>query len=277
MIDEFRQGVELTQQKYFDAGIVKIWSGEQNNVSLKLDYGEETTRYHNVVFVDRSYSDAIQMLNSNFSNVKEEIVDDFIFVDTDQVVDFENDDVVITSLLLTQHGSQTHITTFPVLYDSVDYSAVREISFDGVLEPLNIRTRAIYLTSDALGNVHSCNGNVESGNVDSQKKSDIVSSVNKLMTTSAPFNDAKIVGNTIMRTVGYFTNDNVLEPFFDDRLVLNSAHDNSRDIMMTAIISLMTGSTENYINPGEYSMPTGFDYENCPVGTDSIVFGGMGY
>ena len=278
IIDFARQGVEITQQKYFDAGLVKIWSGEQNSISLKLDYGEETTRYDNVVFVDRSYSDAIQMLKSDFSNVREKIVDDDVFVEADQIIDFENENIVISSLSKVSLGPPVHITTFPILYDSVDYVAVREITFDGVLEPLSIRARAIYLTSDALGDIHSCNGSVGTGNIDSEKKSDTLVSIDKLISTFVPFDDAKVQRQrSIMKTVGYFTNDDTIKPFVDDRLLLNFGTDNSLETDMIEAVSLMTGSTENYINPGEYSMSTGFTYENCPAGTDSLVFGGMGY
>ena len=256
-IDFARQGVEITQQKYFDAGLVKIWSGEQNNVLLQLNYGESTTRYNNVVFVDRSYSDAAQMLNSS-------AVQNVVF----------SDEVVDTSMIVP--NADSHITTYPVSYAEVSYVAVGEMTFDGVLEPLNIRRRAIYTTSDALGNVHGCNCNIGAGNIDSEKKSELLLTVNKFVSTFVPFNDAKQQRHTLMKTVGYFTNDNVVEPFDDKRLILNSI-DNLRGHDMDAAVSLMSGSAENYINPGEYSMPSGFTYENCSVGTDSIAFGGTGY
>ena len=279
-IDGFRQGIELVEQKHFDAGIVKIWSGEKNSVSLQLDYGEETTKYNDIVFVDRSYSDAIQMLNSDFTLVKESVnvTDEFIFANTDQVFDFSNESIIDYSITTTiVRGTASHITTYPIFYGAVDYVAVREITFDGVLEPLNVRPLAIYLTSDVLGNVHSCNCNVEVGNIDNEKKTELVLTVDDYISVFVPYNDAKILQKSIMKTVGRFSNDDINKPFFDDRLLLNFGQDSSRGIQMDEAVSLMSGSTENYVQPGKRAMPSGFTYENCPVGTDSISFGGMSY
>jgi hypothetical protein len=237
--DGFRQGVEITQPKHFDAGLVKIWSGEKDSVSLRCNVGTETTAYGDVTLTDKSYSGATQTLNST---------------------------------------PTARITTNPILYNSVDYVAVREIMFNGVLEPLTIRNNAIDMSSNTLRNAHSCNGTVGSGNSDSEKKSDMLLSVDEYNSTFAPYNDAKISNQRPrINLVGYFVNNNVIKPFFDDRLLLNFGTDNSRDNIMNAAISLMTGSTENYVNHNERSMPSGFVYDNCSVGTNSIAFGGMGY
>ena len=59
-----------------------------------------------------------------------------------------------------------------------------------------------------------------------------------------------------------------------------SNHPNTGDTQipdMVKAVSLMTGSTENYVNPYEVAMTSGFVYDNTFAGTDSLVFGGTGY
>jgi hypothetical protein len=52
-IDAFRQGVEITNTKFYDAGIVKIHAGEPGHVLTRTTVGENSAHQHDATFNDK--------------------------------------------------------------------------------------------------------------------------------------------------------------------------------------------------------------------------------
>lgn len=76
-IDPFRQGVELTQKKYFQQGIAKIWSGNPGHTANIMDIGQkdddlfpnqesfvETAPFNPVLYLGNYYSNQVVVINS---------------------------------------------------------------------------------------------------------------------------------------------------------------------------------------------------------------------
>jgi hypothetical protein len=69
-----------------------------------------------------------------------------------------------------------------------------------------------------------------------------------------------------------------LLPFTDARLVRNSLSPSAEDPELDEALSLLTGSTANYVSYKQRSATCGWDYDSTTdVGTDSIAFGGRTY
>jgi len=67
-------------------------------------------------------------------------------------------------------------------------------------------------------------------------------------------------------------------PFADVRYVRNVPAPATESTSMLNVMSLMTGSTDNYVSYDEVSATCGWYYDNnTSVGTDSLAFGGMTY
>ncbi len=66
-------------------------------------------------------------------------------------------------------------------------------------------------------------------------------------------------------------------PFDDTRYIRNTLPSSSYDSTLNAALSLMSGSTDNYVSFKQKSGVAGAYYDNTPAGTDSIAFGGMTY
>ena len=68
------------------------------------------------------------------------------------------------------------------------------------------------------------------------------------------------------------------EAFDDTRYARNVPPPASEDASLLSVMSMMTGSTDNYIRYDEVSATCGWYYDNnMSVGTDSLAFGGMTY
>lgn len=70
IIDQYRQGVELTLEKHFDAGFVKIYSGEPCHIlrlsSLGQNYGKQFSKTQ--IYVDRDHLTPQSFVLSDTSN-----------------------------------------------------------------------------------------------------------------------------------------------------------------------------------------------------------------
>jgi len=154
-IDGWRQGVEITQQKFYDAGTVKIWSGQPGHRSLRIDYGDTETNATSV-YLDESHVDPIELIN----------------------VQHRGDAVHSTA------------TTFPI--SNKDSLVVKDSIFDGTIEPLTIRPTHTSYTSVLKRELHSVNGLLSSGNEDTDLNSDMLLSIDEFATNHiSAFNDDK--------------------------------------------------------------------------------------
>ncbi len=242
--DAYRQGVELTQQKFFDAGIAKIHAGEPGHALRRNRFG-----------MDRNFR-----AEPNFEEM-----------------DYFNPETYLRS---QDHFSDLNynIITFPII--TSDNDQLENYIFDGVIEPFTIRSRVSFFSIDVPFEAHETKGALIGGNSDSTLASDQVLTVDYFEPENEQIEYLDMVDMIDGRYPlnGYFRNAKSLRrPFTDERLVrnvlLSSLHTD-----LNSAMSLMTGSTDNYIISKKRSASAGWDYDcTTAVGTDSIAFGGMCY
>lgn len=253
-IDGYRQGVELTQQKYFDAGLAKIHAGEPGHVLRRNGFGMSTNFRNDPRFEELDYFNPTLFLKAQ----------------------------ALDSPLLF------NIITFPII--TSDNDQIENFLFDGVIEPFTIRARASFFNIDVPFEAHEVKGAVMGGNTDATWASDLVQTVylydlkqqipfSDQFADSVAFAEQEAGQGHTSTIVGFFQHDKApLAPFADTRFPRNAPLSMNYDSDMNAAISLMTGSTEGYINLaiGKRSATSGWDYDNnSGVGTDSLTFGGL--
>ncbi len=253
-IDGYRQGVELTQQKHFDAGTVKIHAGEPGHVLRRNRYGMDKNFRNDPRFEELDYFNPETYLRAQ---------------DLEAALFFS-------------------IITFPII--TSDNDQLENFLFDGVIEPLTIRARAAFFSIDVPFEAHEAKGAVMAGNTDTTNASDLVQTVYRRdLMSQLPFLDQYADAVTFVEqeaseglassNIGFFNHEKApTSPFVDIRFSRNVESSTVYDSDMDAALSLMSGSTENYIDSliNERSAASGWDYSNnVTIGTDSLSFGGM--
>ena len=243
-IDGYRQGVELTQQKHFDAGIVKIHAGEPGHVLARNRYGMDKNFRPEPYFEELDLFDPVMFLEAQEH-------DSFLYF---------------------------NIITFPII--TGDNDQLENFHFDGVIEAMPIREIASFFSIDVPFVARSVKAGLISGNEDPSRASDFVLTVDTFRRTEQqiPYLDLVDMINGQLPLNGFFQNRKArLDPFEDKRLVLNFK-ETLNDDELQAAVSLMTGSTANYVKFNERSATSGWVYDNtADPGTDSIAFGGFLY
>lgn len=253
-IDGYRQGVELTQQKHFDAGLAKIHAGEPGHVLRRNRYGMDKNFRNDPWFEELDYFNPAKFLAAQ---------------DIDSPLYW-------------------NIITFPII--TSDNDQIENYVFDGVIEPFTIRAKASFFSIEVPYEAHEVKGAMMGGNTDTTFASDQIQTVYLYdLKQQIGFLDQYADAVTFPEDpaaspplkVGFFLHDKPqLAPFVDIRYPRNATLSTNYDTAMNAALSLMTGSTEGYINlaTGKRSAPSGWDYDsNSGVGTDSLSFGGMLY
>lgn len=253
-IDGYRQGVELTQIKHFDAGLAKIHAGEPGHILRRNRFGMDKN------FRNESYFEELDYFNpENFLRAQE--YDSPLFF---------------------------NIITFPIL--TSDNDQLENFIFDGVIEPLTIRAKASFFSIEVPFESHDIKGALMGGNTDTTWASDQIQTVylydlkqqlgflDQYADTVA-FAEQEAGRAQASSIVGFFRHDKpIIAPFNDARFIRNEV--TNYDSALDAALSLMSGSTDSYINLsiGKRSATAGWDYDsNSGVGTDSLSFGGMIY
>src|SRR5581483_7248937 len=237
-IDAFTQGVELTNISRYDAGVVKVWSGEPGHVLPQMVYGQDKT-----FFLPPQYVDVDKFNPINYIKAQDKLNSlDYVY---------EN------------------LFTFPIV--TGDNDQLETTNFNGVIEPLAVRQVVSFSSINVPIEPHAFRGVIESGNESLIKGSDRVVTVYVTNVKKQ---------TTAFLDTGYFLSDiATLLPFVDQRLVRNTlAPSTVNESALVPALSLMTGSTDNYVRFDQRSAMCGWRYDNAMVtGTDSLSFGGMTY
>ena len=282
-IDPFRQGVEITQNKY-TLGLFKISAGTPGHVIKPVCIG----------------------VNENV-----DITSENYYLEVDQYNP-------VTYLKLLSAASRAKIIS------SEEDFLSKQAAYNGVLEPLSIRSVEGFLSIELPFQIHSCRGEFLAGNSDRvTAANDEILTVDyvpkKLVAINgslgyiegniayenkSPFYDrygatprgpasGYLTGSIYKQlpqngSVKYFLTDlsgsnifsNVNFPFDDSQVYLKSlgitvtTHGSD----MVQVFNTMTGSTGNYVPPGKKSATSGFVYDSLGyAGVDSIAFGGLTY
>jgi hypothetical protein len=241
-VDAFRQGVELTQQKHFDKGIVKIHAGEPGHVVRRNHFGLNKNYRAGPTFEELELFNPVTFIRA------QEILEPLYF----------------------------NILTFPII--TGDNNQLENFDFDGVIEPMPIREIASFFSIEVPFAARSVKASMMAGNMDSSSGTDQVKTVDEF---SERFNQGfldliEMFG--MFSTVGFFLHEkSPLKPFLDRRLPGNFTPLATTGASIQTALSQMSPATENYVNEDEHSGACGWDYDNTSQGTDSLNFGGMTY
>lgn len=244
-IDGYRQGVELTQQKHFDAGIVKISAGEPGHVLRRNGYGMSRNFRNDPRFEELDYFSPEMFLRAQ-----------------------EQDSPLLFNII-----------TFPII--TSDNDQIENYVFDGIIEPFTIRPRASFFSIDVPFEAHEPKGALMGGNTDTTWASDQVESVYVYdLKQHIGYLDMVDMIDGRYPLNGFFRHDKTpLSPYVDARYPRNVRLATNYDNDLNAALSLMSGSTDNYIGLTQRAATAGLDYDpnGSSLGTDSIAFGGRVY
>lgn len=179
-IDGWRQGVEITQQKHYDAGTAKIWAGESGHMPKQNRFG---------------------------------MGEGFITPPPFHELDYFNP----VTFIRLQDGSSDHAYTYPIV--TGDNNENENYTFDGIIEPLTIRALAAFFSIDVPVESHDTKGALMDGNTDNTNASDRVLTVDRFsMTQNKSYVDLiDMFGNRPLN--GFFhVEKSPLGPFVDGRL-----------------------------------------------------------
>lgn len=246
--DSFRNGIEITQDKHWVAGMSKITAGTPGHLFDSMRFGQPDT-----------------------SIVSE---DEFVEIDT------------FDPILYVKTGGDPAFTTFPIV--TGDSNQVENYILNGIIEPFPIRPVISNFSINFPFEPHSTRGEFGNGNMDSWGGSSQVVGLDEYVaspTNYTPFLDAVDLiglgdgsGFFVGPTLGYLSLDKNHVPPFEDFVYprgepLSSSYGEQ---MSNAINSFPTLET-TYVSRKQRSSCTGFTYDNAPQGTDSIAYGGLLY
>jgi len=238
-IDQYRQGVEITNIKHFFAGInPKIHAGEPGHVLRKNFYGADKNYFKENYYEDLDYFNPIEYIyNSQAATYP------IITHDTDETENYNLNGVIEPFTIRS-------IASFYSIYYPFEAHSVKGMMMDGNHEISTMSTSMIVT-------VHEKNTKQKfPGWFD---MIDLIGTVKKIPTIPF-FNDKKAN----------------LDPFNDSKNKVELSSKLPND-MLDAVLKLI-GSTENYVRDYEISAPSGWTYDDVTIkGTDSLAFGGMGY
>jgi len=246
-LDSYRNGVDITSEKHWTAGIVKISAGTAGHLLDRTLFG---VPHVSIIAADR----------------------------------FEEIDV-FDPVRYVESGGDPSIFTYPIV--TSDTNQRENYVIDGIIEAFPIRSVVSNFSINHPFEPHSVMGQFGNGNIFSRFDSDQVLSVDyidKPFVNKQFFLDAvEVVGIEgtdfhVGPAIGYVSYDrNVLEPFEDVIHLIQEFPVGSRANGENLFNSLnaMRNSSTTYITPKEHTGTCGFVYDNAYSGTESVTYGGM--
>lgn len=280
-IDQFRQGVEITQEKYARVGLYKISAGTPGHIVRPLCYGVNDVDISNSnSFAELDRFDPVVYIRLSGSAVKSRMVsseEDFLtrgilYNGTIEPLTIRTTESFLSvEAPFTMHAARgelmdgnSDLSTFSceqIL--TVDYVPKTLVAVNGstgrIAGNISYENKAWFLDADNVSRKAPGSGSMFTPKVLQQNGSvkyflTDLSGTNRTLNTVVPYDDTQIY----LRSLG----------------ITSASHGDD----MVRVFAVMTGSTGNYVPPGKKSATTGFVYDNIGyVGTDSIAFGGMTY
>ncbi|NBO99917.1 MAG: hypothetical protein EBU90_07280 [Proteobacteria bacterium] len=238
LIDGYRQGVEITQEKHFYAGnSTKIHAGEPGHVLRKNFYGADRNFLKQNEFKDLEYFNSLKYIQN---------------------------ESIFTYPIITHDSDETENYNFNGVIEPLTIRAVAALySIDVPFEAHSVKGMMMDGNSDiTMSNSRILSLKPKVENYSIPPWMDLVDMVGtaKKVPTMAFFNDDKTYVN----------------PFNDTSTKVQLSTNLPLD--MTDEVLKLIGSTENYISENEVSAACGWMYDDVTLtGTDSIAFGGLGY
>ena len=237
-IDPYRQGIELTRIKHFDAGSsVKIHAGEPGHILKKNFYGADKNFLKQNYYSDLDYFDPVEYIL-----FQESVTYPIITHDTDETENY-NFNGVIEPLTIRAIAA---LFSIDVPFEA---HSVKGMMMDGNHE-----------TTMATSRIQTVFTKKENHRLPAWLDLVDMMGTAKKIPTIAFFNDEKTF----------------LNPFNDASTKVQLSI-NLSEAMNSAVLK-MNPQTENSIAENEISATCGWTYDDVwSKGTDSIAFGGLGY
>jgi hypothetical protein len=238
-LDPYRQGVELTRLKHFDAGAsVKIHAGEPGHVLRKNLYGTDRNFLKQNYYQDLDYFDPIEYIKS--------------------------DQVLVTYPIITHDSDETENYNFNGVIEPLTIRAVAALfSIDVPFEAHAVKG----MMMDGNSDITTSNSRILT--VDDK-------TTNHKIT---PWLDLIDMIGTVKKipTMAFFNDDKTyINPFNDGSIKVQLSTNMSSE--MSHALLQMNPMTEDYVPNGKISATSGWTYDDVTLkGTDSIAFGGFGY
>lgn len=245
----YRNGVEITQEKEWVAGLVKITAGTPGHLYEKTLYG----------------------------------CPDISIISPNTYYDIE----VFNPIKFVETGGDPELFTYPII--TADYNQVENYILNGIIEPFPIRPVISNFSINFPFEPRSVKGDFGNGNLNTKFSTDNVVSSDYFtpgVQNAAPYLDAVGViglesdsaGVVIGPSFGYFNiDDNKLSPYEDIVHPRGELISSSYDSGMKDVVNRMNPLGTTYIDRKSVSFSCGFIFNNAPKGTDSIAYGGLLY
>jgi len=253
-VDGYRNGVEITEDKHWTAGLAKITAGTPGHLYKSSLFG-------------------VNELN---------IISDNEFVEIDPF------DPVAFIRIQINGGSPESFLTFPII--TSDSNQLENYILNGIIEPFPIRSVVSFYSINMPFEPRSVNGSVGNGNIDHKRAADTVLSVDYFEPTRVNksvfldsvdllgiANDENDITVSFGPAMGFFsTGENTVPPFEDVVYPRGEIPSSSYSNDLLSAVYAMKPLGQTYVSRKERSAPTGFMYDRPgPSGTDSIAYGGM--
>lgn len=249
-IDGYRNGVEITENKHWTAGLAKITAGTPGHLVDDTFFGVPKV----------SVIDADKFFDVNTFNPVSYIIDG---------------------------GSVFGSYMFPII--TADYNQLENYILDGIIEPLPIRSVVSNFSINFPIEPHSVKAEFGNGNVGFSRSSDQIETVDyfepdrqtrKFFLDAAETiifkNDDCTITASLGPAVGYVNLDeNYTSPFEDVVYPRGEQPSLTYDNELLTVINKLPISASSYVPRKKKSNTCGFVYDNNPEGTDSIAYGGL--
>jgi len=246
-IDSYRNGIEITQEKHWTAGVAKITAGTPGHLYDSHRYG---------------YTDF-----------------DILSPDTYHEVE------VFNPVSFVESGGDPSFIVYPII--TTNSNQEENQILNGIIEPFPIRPVISNTSINFPFEPHSTRGDFGSGNISTMFSSDQVLSVDyydPLRKNEIPFYDAvDLIGMSdensgviVGPSLGYMSTGENKVPFFEDYRYPRGEKPNQTypGDLLSAIENLPPGGT-SYITSKERSATCGFICEQSVKGTDSIAYSNL--
>jgi len=252
IIDGYRNGVEITQEKHWTAGIVKITAGTPGHLLDKTLFG---VNEFDLVSRDSYYEieafNAVNYLRSNESPGK------------NTVTIHEASD----ASSLSMNGTIEPIPIRPVVFGT---------SINFPFEPQGVRGEFgngnvdLFRSSDQVLSVH------EREVLRSKKPVFFLDVTDALGLTSGEITFT--MSSSISAPLGFISSDvRIISPFEDDPLPRGNKFSPTYDDELKAVVAKIKPRQTSYLSEKEFSSTCGFVNESSETGVESIAFSNMSY
>ena len=237
-IDPYRQGIELTRIKHFDAGSsVKIHAGEPGHILKKNFYGADKNFLKQNYYSDLDYFDPVEYI---------------LFQES------------VTYPIITHYTDETENYNFNGVIEPLTIRAIAALfSIDVPFEAHSVKGMMM-------------DGNHETTMATSRIQTVFTKKENHRLPAWLDLVDMMGTAKKIP-TIAFFNDEKTFLNPFNDASTKVQLSINLSEAMNSAVLK-MNPQTENYIAENEISATCGWTYDDVwSKGTDSIAFGGLGY